>query len=110
MHLIEMLDLDPVVVSEGLVSINEVEVAPHRACLWNWPTHTGAGCSGPARARSCVGPAGAASAWAYRHAHEALVFGFRCAVAVARHTFEPGSVQDRDLAPLGRDQPAIFER
>jgi hypothetical protein len=35
MHLIEILDLDPVVISEGLVSVNEVEVASHRACLWD---------------------------------------------------------------------------
>ena len=38
MHLIKILDLDPVVISEGLVSVNEVEVALHRACLWDWTT------------------------------------------------------------------------
>jgi len=33
MDLTEVLDFDPFVIKKGLVSINEVEVAPHRACL-----------------------------------------------------------------------------
>jgi len=35
MHLIKILSLDAIVIKDGPVGINEVEVAPHRACLWD---------------------------------------------------------------------------